>query len=134
MTSETKPLYRYIKLGMNIEFLRGISSVSVMPNDELVAFPRLVGNLAPNRYAVINVVETLRSVFIQLDELDLTKTRDEARQLEPLLQQMEEYLAQNEDPTKAFMNDGFADKLVFFINELHLCLKTEAAAKMVNLS
>ena len=129
-----RPLYRYVKLGMNIEFLRGISSVSIMPDNQLLAHPRLIANLGPNRYAVIHVVETLRAVFIQLQELQLTKTLAEAQQLLPLLKQMEDYLAQNQDPNKAFMTDAFADKLIFYVNELHRCLKAEAAAQMASVS
>jgi hypothetical protein len=132
MASQQVSLYRFVKLGMNIEYLRGVSSVSTMPDKRLAAFPRLVDNLPPNRYRVINVVEVLRSLFIQLEELSLERTLAEAQQLVPLLQQMEEYLAENTDPTQAFMTDSFADRLVFYVNQLHLCLKTETAAKLAS--
>jgi hypothetical protein len=124
-------LYHYLKLGMNIEYLRGASSVSVMPADSLVAFPRLVANLPPNRYPVIKVVEVIKALLVQLEDLGLSQTLAEAQQFRPLLEQMEAYLGQTADSSASFMNDSFADKLVFFANELQLALKKEASAKRV---
>ena len=40
--------YQYAKLGSNVEFLRGISSVSLMQTASLIAFPHLLENLPPN--------------------------------------------------------------------------------------
>lgn len=131
---KSNALYQYIKLGMNMEYLRGVSSVSVMPADDLVKFPRLVENLPPNRYSVIRVVEVLKAVFVQLEDLGLQDTRAECEQLRPLLEQMETYLTENPNPAASFMNDGFADKLVFFTNELMLALKKEASAKFASVS
>lgn len=127
---DPKTLYQYIKLGMNVEYLRGACSVSIMPAKTLATFPRLVENLPPNRYPVTRVVETLRALMIQLEELGFDQTRAEAEQLRPLLNQMETYLGEAAEPTSAFMNDSFADKLVFFISELLLALKKEASTKM----
>ena len=127
---DPKTLYQYIKLGMNVEYLRGACSVSIMPAKTLATFPRLVENLPPNRYPVTRVVETLRAVMVQLDDLGFEQTRGEAEQLRPLLSQMETYLGESSEPTTSFMNDSFADKLVFFVNELLLALKKEASTKM----
>ena len=55
----------------------------------------------------------------------------EAEQLRPLLEQMETYLSEASEKSASFMNDSFADKLVFFINELLLTLKKEASSKPV---
>jgi hypothetical protein len=126
---DAKTLYQYIKLGMNIEYLRGVCSVSIMPANTVAQYPRLVENLPPNRYPVRRVVETMRAVMIQLEELGLEQTRTEAEQLRPLLSQMESYLAETAEPEASFMNDRFADKLVFFVNQLLLALKREASAK-----
>jgi hypothetical protein len=126
---DTKTLYQYVKLGMNVEYLRGVCSVSIMPAKSVANFPRLVQNLPPNRFPVTRIVETLRAMMVQLEELGLDQTRAEAEQLRPLLDQMETYLSETNDPTTAFMNDSFADKLVFFINELLLALKKEASTK-----
>jgi hypothetical protein len=114
---------------MNVEYLRGASSVSIMPAKTLASFPRLIENLPPNRYPVRRVVETMRAIMVQLEELGFDQTRAEAEQLRPLLNQMETYLGETSDPTNAFMNDKFADKLIFFVNELLLALKREASTK-----
>ena len=127
---DPKTLYQYIKLGMNVEYLRGVCSVSIMPAKTLAKFPRLVENLPPNRFPVTRVVETMRAIMIQLEDLGFEQSRAEAEQLQPLLSQMETYLGETPDPKSAFMNDSFADKLVFFINELLLALKKEASNKM----
>ena len=127
----SKTLYQYIKLGMNMEYLRGVSSVSIMPDQGLKAFPRLVENLPPNRYAVPSVIEVLKALFLQLEELELEKTLAEAAQLRPLLEQMESYLSEDAKSPAAFMNDMFADKLVFFVKELLIALKKEASGKLM---
>ena len=36
--------YQYVKLGSNLEFLRGISTVSVMQTTSLAAWPSLMEN------------------------------------------------------------------------------------------
>lgn len=128
MSQQQISAYKFVRLGMNIEYLRGVASVSMIPDKGLARYPRLIENLPSNRYRVMSVVETLRSLFIQLEELSLEQTLAEAQQLLPLLQQMETYLAENPDPTTAFMNDSFADRLVFYVQELHLCLKAEASS------
>lgn len=127
---DPKTLYQFIKLGMNVEYLRGASSVSIMPARGLAAFPRLVENLPPNRYPVAKVVETVKAIMVQLEDLGLEQTRGEAEQLRPLLQQMETYLSETSDKSVSFMTDSFADKLVFFVNELLLALKKEASSKL----
>ena len=102
-----------------------------MPANSLVAFPRLVANLPPNRYPVIKVVEVIKALLVQLEALGLSQTLAEAQQFRPLLEQMETYLGQTSASSESFMNDSFADKLVFFANELLLTLKKEASAKNV---
>ncbi len=41
--------YQYLKLGSNLEFLRGICSVSITQKTSLAALPNLMGNLPPYR-------------------------------------------------------------------------------------
>ena len=41
--------YQYVKLGSNLEFLRGISTVSLMQTTSLAGFPNLLDNFAPRR-------------------------------------------------------------------------------------
>jgi hypothetical protein len=126
---EPQTLYRYIKLGMTMEYLSGISSVSIMPHQSLAAFPRLVENLAPNRYSVERVLEALRALRIQLEELGLERAATEADQFQPLVEQLETYLRQHAASSASFMNDSFADKLLFFARQLQLTLKKEASGK-----
>jgi len=126
-----RTLYQFVKLGMNVEYLRGASSVSIMPARSVAAFPRLVENLPPNRYPVAKVVETIKAVMVQLEDLGFDQTRAEAEQLRPLLEQMETYLHETGEKSPSFMQDSFADKLVFCVNELLLTLKKEASSQQV---
>ena len=126
-----RTLYQFVKLGMNVEYLRGTSSVSIMPARSVAAFPRLVENLPPNRYPVAKVVETVKALMVQLEDLGFDQTRAEAEQLRPLLEQMETYLSETGEKSPSFMQDSFADKLVSCVNELLLTLKKEASAKQV---
>ena len=56
--------YQYVKLGANLEFLRGIATASVMQTTSLAAFPELMGNLAPRRISVLQVVNVLKSLLV----------------------------------------------------------------------
>jgi hypothetical protein len=117
--------YQYAKLGSNLEFLRGISSVSLMQTTSLVAFPHLLGNLPAQRYSVPRVVEVLKSLLIQLEEMELKTSLQIAEHYRPMLQDMEEYLDKNPNPQTAFLLDHFADRLVEIAKHLAIALKQD---------
>jgi hypothetical protein len=121
--------YQYAKLGSNLEFLSGISSVSLMQTTSLAAFPNLLGNLPAQRYSVQRVVEVLKSVLIQLEDMDLKASLEIAEHYRPMLKDMEEYLAKNPNPQTAFLLDHFADRLVEISRHLTVALKQDLAAK-----
>ena len=58
--------YQYVKLGLNLEFLRGIATASVMQTTSLAAFPRLMENLSARRYSVMQVGSELFTVRINV--------------------------------------------------------------------
>jgi hypothetical protein len=104
--------YQYLKLGSNLEFLRGICSVSIMQTTSLAGLPNLMGNLPPYRYSAMRVAEVLRSLLIQLQEMGLAESLQVAEAFRPMLGQIEEYLAQVKSPQEAHLTDPFAERLV----------------------
>ena len=123
--------YQYAKLGSNLEFLRGISSVSLMQTTSLVAFPNLLGNLPAQRYSVPNVVEVVKSLLILLEEMQLEKSLEMAEHFRPMLAQMEEYIEKTPQPNAAFLQDHFADRLVAIARQVSMVLKPEVGEKAV---
>jgi hypothetical protein len=124
--------YQYVKLGSNLEYLRGISSVSIMQTGSLAAFPNLLENLPPTRYSVKHTVEVIRSLLVQLEEMQLKKSLETAEHFRPMLQQMEEYLSQTPNPDTAFLQDHFADRLVAITKAVAMVVKPELAEKTVS--
>lgn len=120
--------YQYIKLGMNLEFLRGTSSVSILLGTSLVAFPHLMENLPATRYNVMKVVEVLRSLLIQLQELGLAQSLAVAEGFRPMLAEMENYVNQTPAPAAAVLQDHFANKLALLAKQVALAVKQELAA------
>lgn len=128
---EPKSLYQYVKLGMNIEYLRGISSVSILPATSMVAFPNLTENMPAGRFAVMHVVEVFKSVQLQLEELQLPRSLAAAKELQPMLAEMEAYLATVPSPQGITLLDHFAEKIVGHTKDLVVAVKEETSAKMV---
>jgi hypothetical protein len=123
MTQSTN--YQYVKLGMNLEYLRGLNSVSILLATSLVAFPHLMENLPAQRYSVSKLVEVLRSLLIQLEEMGLTQTLAAAANFRPMLAEMEAYLGQTPNPQSAILQDHFANKLAQVAKQVALVLKQE---------
>ena len=104
--------YQYLKLGSNLEFLRGICSVSIMQTTSLAGLPNLMGNLPPHRYSAMRVAEVLRSLLIQLQEMSFAESLQVAEAFRPMLGQIEEYLAQVNSPQEAHLTDPFGERLI----------------------
>ena len=117
--------YQYVKLGSNLEFLRGISTVSVMQTTSLAAFPNLMENLPATRYSVPRVVEALKALLAQLEEMDLRQSLLASGPLRAMLKEMEDYLARVKLPQSAHLNDSFAHCLVALSKQLALVLRAE---------
>jgi hypothetical protein len=117
--------YQYVKLGSNLEFLRGISTASVMQTASLAGAANLVNNMSPRRYSVVNVVNALKSLLVQLNEMGLPQSLKVAEPLRPMLAQMEVYLSAQPNPHNATVTDPFADRLVAIAVQVAISVRTE---------
>jgi len=124
MTQQPTP-YQYVKLGSNLEFLRGISSVSLMQTTSLAAFPNLMGNLPAGRYSVPNVVNVLKSLLVQLEELGLVQSLRASEPFRAMLKGMEEYLARQPKPELTHLTDQFADELIVLSRHVGTAVRSE---------
>jgi hypothetical protein len=122
--------YQFVKLGMNLEYLRGISSTSLMLTTGLDAFPELTENLPARRFAAPNVVAVLKSLLIQLEEMQLQRALAAAAEFRPMLAQMEAYIGQHPTtPDPIVLQDGFANRLVSLAKQVSLALKQELGSQ-----
>ena len=128
MSQPTK--YQYVKLGMNLEYLRGISTASIVLSTKLVAFPDLKENLPAQRFAASKVIEVLKSLLIQLDEMRLPQTLAAAAEYRPMLAQIEAFTSQSPIPGSVVLQDSFANKLVSVAKQVSLVLKHELASQV----
>ena len=127
MAQPTK--YQYVKLGMNLEYLRGISSASVALTSSLKQFPDLAENLPSRRFEVAKVVPVLRSLLIQLEDMQLEDALAAAAEFRPLLTAIEAFVNQNPEAGAIVLQDGFADKLVRVAKQVSLVLKQELSSQ-----
>jgi hypothetical protein len=118
-------VYQYVKLGSNLEFLRGICTASLMQTTSLVAFPNLMENLPAQRYSVVRVVEALKAVLVQLQEMKLVESLQAAEPFRPMIQEMEGYLAGVKTPRLARLTDQFAERLVAVSKQVTSVIRTE---------
>jgi hypothetical protein len=117
--------YQYAKLGSNLEYLRGICSASLSPTLDLSGYPDLSENLPERRYLVVNVVQVLRSLLVQLDELKLPQCCQAAEPLRPMHKEMEDYLSKSPTPQTTFLNDGFAQRLIMIAKQVILAARRD---------
>ena len=117
--------YPYVKLGSNLEFLRGISTASVMQTTSLAAFPALLENLAVQRYSVARVVEAIKALLIQLDEMNLSQSLQVAEAFRLMLPEMENFLAKIDAPRTAHLTDTFAQRLVVIAKHVVMAVRSE---------
>jgi hypothetical protein len=122
--------YQYVKLGSNLEFLRGVATVSVMQTTSLAACPKLLENLSNRRYSVANVASAVRSLLVQLEELGLGESLRVAEAFRPMLKQMEGYIAGLPPSRHAFLNDPFAERLVNLAVTIGTAVRTELADRV----
>ena len=124
--------YQYAKLGSNLEYLRGICSASLTPTGTLAAFPDLSENVPSQRYLVANVVQVLRSLLVQLQELQLPLSSQAAAPFHPMLREMEEFLAKSPAPRAAFLNDPFAQRLIVVAKQVILAARRDLSTPIVS--
>ncbi len=117
--------YQYAKLGSNLEYLRGICSASLAQTTSLAAFPDLRENVPSQRYLVVNVVEVLRSLLVQLQELQLPLSCRAAEPFQPMLKEMEDFLANCPTPRTTYLNDAFAQRLIVAAKQVILAARRD---------
>jgi len=124
------PIYQFVKLGMNLEYLRGIGSTSLVLTSSLTAFPELTENLPAKRFTATKVVAVLKSLLIQLEEMQLQQALAAAAEFRPMLAQIEAYIGQNPGaPEPIVLQDGFANRLVGLAKQVSLALKRELGSQ-----
>jgi len=124
--------YQYAKLGSNLEYLRGICSISLAQTENLAAFPDLMENLPAQRYLVVNVVEVLRSLLVQLQELQLPLSSQAAGPFHPMLTQMENFLSKSSTPRTASLNDAFAQRLIVVAKQVILAARRDLSKPILS--
>jgi hypothetical protein len=117
--------YQYVKLGSNLEFLRGICTASIMQTTSLAAFPELMENLPGQRYSVLQVVGVLRSLLVQLEEMKLGQALQAAGPFRPMIQEMEGYLEGATQPDLAYLNDAFAERIVTVSKQVAAAVRSD---------
>jgi hypothetical protein len=122
--------YQYVKLGMNLEYLRGVTSSSIKLTANLASFPELMENVPAQRFDATKVMAVIRSPLIQLEEMGLRETRSAADALAPMLTQVETYINENPTSSSIVLQDGFANKLVSVAKQTSLVLKQELASRV----
>ena len=129
-----KTLYQYVKLGMNVEFLNGIGTISILLGTSMVAFPNLTMNLPAARYPVRKVIEVIKSIFLQLEELDLQQSLKSAEPLRPMLDEMENFMASVPEQSQMgiTLQDPFADQIVALAKNLAFAIRAETSAKLAS--
>lgn len=121
--------YQYVKLGMNLEYLQGVTSSSIKLTANLASFPELTENLPTQRFDATKVMAVVRSLLIQLEEMGLRETRSTADALAPMLTQVETYINENPTSSSIVLQDGFANKLVSVAKQISLVLKQELGSR-----
>lgn len=121
--------YQCVKLGMNLEYLRGVATSSIKLSSSLASYPDLMENLPTQRYDVAKVMAVIRSLLIQLEEMGLGQSLAAADQLRPMLGQVEAFINENPTSSSIVLQDGFANKIVMAAKQISLVLKQELAAR-----
>ena len=118
--------YQFVKLGSNLEFLRGLCSTSLLtPISGLENFPNLIENLPPHRYSVVRVVGVVKSLLIQLQEMKLKQSLLAAEPFRPMLKEMEDYLQQANANELSCLLNPFAERLVAISKQVFSAVKSE---------
>lgn len=116
---------RILKLGLHLEYLRGIVSSYGGRPAGIDHFPYLRENEPAVRFAANKVAAVLRSLFAELKELKFTRTLETAEEFRPMLGEVESFLARSSDPHTIYLQDHFADSLVRIAEKVLATLREE---------
>ena len=123
--------FQLTKLGAHVEYLRGIASVSIIPATSLVEFPQVMANQPETRFCVAKVVETIRALLLQLEEMKLPEAQGAAAPLVPLVEEMEQALAGAPNRNAVTLRDHFAERIVGHARLIGLALKQELSTRQI---
>ncbi len=111
--------------------VRGICSASLGVTTNLASFPDLRENLPTQRYLVANVVEVLRSLMVQLRELQLPLSCQAASPFQPMLKEMEDFLAKSPAPRATLLTDAFAQRLIVVAKQVILAARRDLSVPIL---
>lgn len=118
--------YQLVKLGSNLEFLRGLCTTTLLvPETGMENFPNLVENLPTLRYSVVRVVGVLKAILIQLQEMQLEQSLLAANAFRPMLQEMEDHLQRTDATTASYLFNPFAERLVTVAKQVASAVRSE---------
>jgi hypothetical protein len=114
-----------LKLGLNLEYLRGIASSNVRTLGDLQNCPYLLGNQPGVRYSAENVISVIKSMMELLKSTELTKAMEVAEAYKPMAQEIEDYLAKAPVKEDVRLLDHFADKVAMIAEDVLKSLRDE---------
>ena len=76
---------------------------------------------------MLGVVNVMKSLLVQLEEMGLAQSLREAEAFRPMLAEMEDYLARQSNPQLAHLTDPFAERLVALSKHLGSAVRSELA-------
>lgn len=119
------PNAKYLRLGLHLEYLRGITSNSGLASVHVDQFPHLRENQTTWRYPASKIAAIVTSLLSILEELKLKKSLETAAAFRPLIQEVVEFMASSADPNGVYLQDHFADKVVKIADDVTTAVKDE---------
>ena len=90
-----------------------------------------MANQPETRFCVAKVVETIRSLLLQLEELQLPEAHAAAAPLCPMVQEMEQALAGAPNRNAITLRDHFAERIVGHARLIGLALRQELSSRQI---
>lgn len=116
---------QFLKFGLHLEYLRGISSSNVRQLSDIQHCPYLLGNQPGLRYSAENVSSVLRSLMDLVKATELSKTAEAAEAYRPMLDEIEEFLSKAVDKHNIMLLDHFSDKIASIAEDVLKSLRDE---------
>jgi len=101
-----------LKIGLHLEYLRGINSVSAATRNDVGQFPYLLENQTALRYGAQKVVAVLKSLLDLLEKMKWQKALEAAKEFRPMLAEVETFLKKSAEPETVTLLDHFSNNLV----------------------
>lgn len=120
---------RFLKLGLNLEYLRGVPCATVQTLKDLSPFPYLLENQPALRYSAKSVAAVIESLLGELKDAELPKTLAAVEDLRPMATEIEEFLQTSPagGADGVTLQDHFAEKIVRTAEDAVKTLREEIA-------